>query len=174
LRKPLTPTEIIELDQALIEAFSSHRNLKNRVPAARHIKFPQVPAVLAESLVIGAVSRLFGPGWKATFGGSLSDVRLDDATGQTRLVEVKSTGGNGFQELKAKDLSADTLVWVHYGGRFHQGSGAFRIVILDNPGKHISAPTRLDIPRLLHKVGDTPDLRELEIADLETFLSSST
>ena len=61
-------------------------------------------------------------------------------------MEVKSTGRHGFQEFKAKDLLADTLVWVHFGKRFDEGHGAIQIVILDNPGKYIFESVRLDIP----------------------------
>ncbi len=84
---------------------------------------------------------------------------------------MKSTARHGFQELKAKDLLADTLVWVHFGKRFDEGYGVVQIVILDNPGKHILEPVRLDIPRLMRKVGDTLDLRQIEVADLEDFLT---
>lgn len=173
MRKPLTPNEVIELDQALIEAFTSFRNLKDRVPAARYIKYPQVPAILGESFVIAAVGKLFGPDWQAAFGGSLSDLRLGGPTGRTLRVEVKCTARHGFQELKTKDLLADALVWVHFGKRFQDGHGALQVVILDSPGKHIPEPMRLDIPRLMRRVGDTPDLRKIEVANLEDFLSST-
>ena len=86
-------------------------------------------------------------------------------------MEVKSTARHGFQELKKKDLLADTLVWVHFGKRFDEGgSGAIRIVILDNPGNHISEPVRLDIPRLMKRVGTSSDLREVEVTSLKEFL----
>ena len=173
MRRPLTPQEIIELDQAIVEVFASHRALKSRIPAARYIKFPQIPAILGESFVIAAVGKLFGTDWKAAFGGSLSDVQLFDSTGRTRRVAVKSTGRHGFQELKAKDLSADTLVWIHFGKQFDEGYGVIQIMILDNPGKYIFEPVRLDIPRLMRKVGDTSDLRQLEVVDLEDFLLSA-
>jgi hypothetical protein len=170
LRRPLTPQEIIELDQALIEAFALHQAFQSRVSAARYIKFPQIPAIFGESLVIAATNKLFGTGWQAAFGGSLSDVQLLSSTGRIHRVEVKSTGHHGFQELKAKDLLADTLVWIHFGKRFYEGHGAIQIVLLDTPGKYIFAPVRLDIPRLLRKVGNTSDLRQVEITNLEDFL----
>jgi hypothetical protein len=172
LRKPLTPREIIELDQALIEVFSLHRALKSRVPTARYIKFPQIPAILAESFIIITASKLFGADWKARFGGSVSDVQLSNAIGQMRRVEVKSTASHEFQKLKSKDLLADTLVWVRFGKRFYEGYGTIQIVILDNPGAHILEPVRLDIPRLMRRVGNTPDLRHIEIANFEEFLLS--
>ena len=173
LHSPLTPLEIIELDRALIEAFSSHRSLKNRLPAARYIKYSQLPALFAESFVIAGARKLFGSEWTAAIGRPLSDVRLSDSGGRTRRVEVKSSGHHGFQELKGKDLLADTLVWVHFGRRFHDGSGAIQVVILDNPGKYISEPIRLDIPRLRRRVGEATDLRQIEVKDLEDFLLSS-
>ncbi len=173
MRSPLTPQEIIELDRALIEAFASHRALKNRLPAAQYIKFSQLPALFAESFVIAGANKLFGPDWNAAIGRPLSDVRLSDATGRTRRVEVKSTGHHGFQEFKGKDLLADTIVWVHFGKRFHEGHGPIQIVILDNPGKYIAEPVRLDIPRLRRRVGETSDLRQVEVENLETFLLSS-
>ena len=173
MRRPLTPQEIIELDQVLVEAFALHRAFQSRVPVARYIKFPQIPAVLGESFVIAAASKLFGVDWKAAFGGSLSDVQLLSPIGLKRRVEVKSTAHHGFQELKFKDLSADILVWIHFGRRFYEGYGAIQIVILNNPGKYIFEPVRLDIPRLMRKVGDTSDLRQIEVADLEGFLLSS-
>lgn len=156
-----------------MKSFASHRALKERIPAARYIKFSQIPAVLAESFVVAGASKLFGAEWKAAFGHPLSDIQLSDPSGRTRRVEVKSTARHGFQELKAKDLLADTLVWIHFGNRFYEGHGTIRIVILDNPGKHISEPLRLDIPRLLRKVGETQDLREVEVVSLEGFLSPS-
>jgi hypothetical protein len=83
---------------------------------------------------------------------------------------VKSTGLNGFQELKAKDLLADTLVWIHFGDRFEEGSAPIQVAILENPGKYIQQPIRLDIPRLQRRIGSTPDLRRIEIRDLGEFL----
>ncbi len=171
MRRALTLQEIIELDQALIEAFALQRAFRSRVPLARYIKFPQIPAVLSESFVIVTASRLFGTDWKASFGGSVSDVQLLSSTGRTRRVEVKASARHGFQELKAKDLLADALVWIHFGDRFYRGHGTIQIVILDNPGKHIFEPLRLDIPRLMNKVGNTSDLRQIEVDDLRDFLS---
>jgi hypothetical protein len=172
LRRLLTPQEIIELDQALVEVFALHQELKNRILTAHHIKFPQIPAILAESFVIVTAKKLFGADWKAIFGGSVSDIQLLNVTGQTRRVEVKSTAIHEFQELKSKDLLADTLVWVRFGKRFHEGYGTIQVVILDSPGNHILEPVRLDIPRLMRRVGNTSDLRHIEITDLEEFLFS--
>ncbi len=95
MRKALTPQEILELDQALIEAFALYKAFRSRVSIARYIKFPQIPAILGESLVITAADRLFGISQEANFGGALSDVRLVTPTGQTRRVEVKATAVMG-------------------------------------------------------------------------------
>lgn len=170
MRKPLTAKEIVELDQALVEAFTAHKALLARVPAARHLKFPQMPPILAESIVIVAAKRLFGDEWQGALNGSASDVRLANGAGTIRKVEVKSTGVNGFQELKPKDLAADCLVWLHFGDRYLEGAGKVRIIILDNPGSHIDSPVRLDIRRLLKRLGECRDLREMEVPDLETLI----
>ena len=173
MRQPLTAEEILELDDALTEAFAAHRALRNRIPAARYIKFPPVPAILSESLLIATAQKLFGPDWKAAFGGSLSDVKLSDSAGRTRRVEVKATARHEFQELKGKDLAADILVWVRFGKRFDEGgSGTIRMVLLDHPGNHISEPIRLDIPRLMERVGASSALREIEVSNLKDFLLS--
>lgn len=153
LRKPLTPAQIIQLDDALKESFASHQALRRRKPAAQFIKFPQVPAVFAESIVVGGAGKLFGAGWTAALGHPLSDIRLSGPNGQTRRVEVKSTAHHGFQELKSKDLLADVLVWIHFGDRFSGGAGTIQVVIIKNPGKYISESVRLDIPRLLRRLG---------------------
>jgi hypothetical protein len=60
LRKPLSPREIIEIDRALVDVFASHRDIKNRIPAARYIKYPQIPAIFGESVVIAAAGKLYG------------------------------------------------------------------------------------------------------------------
>jgi hypothetical protein len=63
-------------------------------------------------------------------------------------------------------------VWVRFGKRFYEGYGTIQIVILDNPGTYILEPVRLDIPRLMRRIGDTPDLRHIEIANFDEFLLS--
>jgi hypothetical protein len=66
-------------------------------------------------------------------------------------VEVKSTGRHGFQEFKAKDLLANTLVWIHFGKRLNK-HGAIQIVILDSG--NISSNPCVSTFQDVRKVGD--------------------
>lgn len=165
-RRPLNAGELLQLDEALREAFSAIAALRQTHSMAKHVKFPPIPTVFSESLVICAAPKLFGPAWRAQFGGAVCDVALESDSGECRAVEVKATGVHEFQELKAKDLRADTLVWVRFGHRFLGTDEVVRIIILEEPGRHIASPGRLDIQRLRRRVGVTGDLREIVVAQL--------
>jgi hypothetical protein len=121
-RVPLIPQEILQLDVALVRAFRTIRELREELPAAQYIKFPPLPSIFSESIVIAAAPRIFGPEWTARYGGAASDVLIANDLGEERRVEVKATGKHAFQELKAKDLKADFLVWVRFGRRFELGA----------------------------------------------------
>jgi len=173
LRKPLTPQELIELDQALTEVFALHRALKTAYQQLAISSFHRFQPSLRNPLSLSQQVNFLVLNGRRKFGGSVSDVQLSNAVGQTQRVEVKSTASHAFQEFKLKDLLADTLVWICFGKRFHEGYGTIQIVILDNPGAHILKPVRLDIPRLMRRIGDTSDLRYIEVANFEEFLLSS-
>ncbi len=149
VREPLTATQIIELDHALMAVFSMIRDMREQTPAARHIKFPSLPVVFSESIIIAATPALFGPDWRARGGGSECDVILENVNGGiAKRVEVKATGQHAFQELKAKDLRADFLLWIRFGRRYELGSGSIEVAVIENPGKYIAKPRRLDVSRL--------------------------
>ena len=169
-RVPLIPREILQLDAALIRAFRTIQELREELPAARHIKFPPLPSIFSESIVIAAAPRIFGPGWTARYGGAACDVLIESDQGEERRVEVKATGVHAFQELKAKDLRADFLVWVRFGRRFESGQGPIEIAILSNPSQFIPAACRLDTARFERRVGSTDALRTLSFDSLEALL----
>jgi hypothetical protein len=169
-RIPLSPEEILQLDAALVRAFRTIRELREELPAARHIKSPPLPSIFSESIVIAAASRIFGPGWTARYGGAACDVMIEDGHGEERRVEVKATGEHAFQEFKAKDLRADYLVWVRFGRRFNLGHGPIEIAILSNPSRFIPSACRLDTARLERRVGSSDSLRILSFESLEALL----
>jgi hypothetical protein len=147
-RKALTAQEIIELGACLTEVFRVIREMHEAKKVAKHIKYPPLPAVFSESIVIAATSALFGPIWTTYFGGRLCDLLLESNDGLTqKRVEVKATGRHAFQELKDKDLQADFLVWLRFGRRFESGSGPIEVAVLEAPGKYITEPRRLDVTR---------------------------
>ena len=61
-RVPLSPEEIIQLDIALVRAFLTIRELREELPAARHIKSPPLPSIFSESIIIAAGAAYIGVG----------------------------------------------------------------------------------------------------------------
>jgi hypothetical protein len=173
-RAPLGPEEIVELEAALFRAFRAIRDLQAELPAARYIKFPPLPSIFSESLVIAAAPRIFGPEWSARYGGALCDVLIENSRGEEKRVEVKATGEHAFQEFKAKDLRADFLVWVRFGRRFNLGQGPIEIAILSDPSRLIPAACRLDTARLEKRVGSSEALRVLSFDSLDALIGSDS
>jgi hypothetical protein len=169
-RVPLSRDEIVQLDDALFRAFRTIRELREQIPAARHIKSPPLPSIFSESIVIAAAPCLFGAEWIARYGGSKCDVLIENDHGEVKRVEVKATGEHAFQEFKAKDLRADFLVWVRFGRRFNEGHGPIEIAILSNPSRFISDACRLDTRRFEKRLGSTDCLRVLSFDSLQTLL----
>jgi hypothetical protein len=167
-RVPLTPEEIVQLDVALIRAFRTIRELREELPAARHIKSPPLPSIFSES--IAAAPRIFGPEWTARYGGATCDVLIENGRGEERRVEVKATGEHAFQEFKAKDLRADFLVWIRFGRRFNLGQGPIEIAILSAPSRFIANACRLDTARFEKRIGSSDSLRILSFDSLEALL----
>ena len=171
-RQPLTPAEIVELDKALMGVFQAIRDLRERNPVARPIKFPSLPSLFSESIVIAATPVLFGTGWTGRFGGRAADVIIENNThARTLRVEVKATGQHAFQEIKEKDLLADSLVWVRFGRRFELGTGPIEVAVLESPGRHIKNSCRLDTRRFEALPGVARDLKVFRFDNLEAMLA---
>jgi hypothetical protein len=171
-RQPLTTAEIVELDSALMGVFRAVHGLREGNPVARFIKFPSLPSIFSESIVIAATPALFGTGWAGRYGGRAADVIIENNThGRALRVEVKATGQHAFQEIKQKDLLADALVWVRFGRRYELGAGPIEVVILESPGKHIKNPCRLDTRRFEAIPGVTRDLKVFRFDSLEAALA---
>lgn len=170
-REPLTTTQIIELDRALAAVFRIIREMREQTSVARHIKFPSLPAAFSESIVIAATPALFGPGWRCGYGGKKCDIFLENVNdGLTKRVEVKASGQHAFQELKAKDLRADVLIWIRFGRRYQVGSGPIEVAVIENPGKYIAKPRRLDVNRLDRIPGIIESQKILRFESIEQLL----
>jgi hypothetical protein len=170
-RDPLTAPQIIELDRALAEVFRIIRDMREHTPVARHIKFPSLPAVFSESIVIAATPALFGPDWRCEYGGNECDIILENVNdGLTKRVEVKATGQHALQELKAKDLRADVLIWIRFGRRYELGSGSIEVAVIESPGKYIAKPRRLDVNRLHEIPGIIESQKILRFESIEQLL----
>ena len=90
---------------------------------------------------------LFGNGRVATFGGKQADLIVQRPLGDLLLVEVKATGPSEFQEVKARDLAADTLVWVAFGRRYVDARGPTYIYVLPQPSRLEPPRTRTGEPK---------------------------
>lgn len=158
-RKPLTVQEILELEAALMEVFGTIRELRERSPAARYIKFPPLPAVLSESIAIAITPTLFGSDWRGRYGGSAADLIIENmATRSVLRVEVKATGRHAFQELKDKDLRADVLIWFRFGRRLELGTGPIDAAVIKAPGRFVRSQCRLDV----HRFEAIPGIQEAQ------------
>jgi len=123
LSKGLSAEEIAALDKAFVELFRLHNKLRTEMPIAKRIKFPPVPSILSESMVIMGARKLFnlGNSWDAFRGGNICDVLLIDNLGNQQRVEVKATGERETLELKPRDIEKEWLVWVAFGSRYGHG-----------------------------------------------------
>jgi len=153
-----------------MEAFRTIQTLRKRFKAAKYIKFPPLPSIFSESIVIASVKHMFGPDWKARYGGKECDVLIENLTGEVKRIEVKATGENGFQEFKAKDLRADTLIWIRFGRWFQTGTGPIEIALLNQPSRFISTACRLDTVRFERRVGSIDNLRVVSFESLQGLL----
>jgi hypothetical protein len=144
--QPLSISELSELRVALVEAFQGLADLRERLPAARFIKYPQVPPVFTESLTIhllegGMIPELKG----ATFGlgrGRSSDI-VANVGGEELKIEVKGCGEQGMQQLGRKDIASDYLVWINFGRFFHGEDEAPLVVwTVERVGRFFPEPLR--------------------------------
>lgn len=168
-RKPLAPSAIAELDAALIEAYRLHAQLRDRYGAAALIARPPIPAVLSESLVAAAAEELFGRSSFAEYGGTEADLRIT-CHDRSVLVEVKATGMSAFQEIKARDLARDYLVWVAFGRRYVDGRGPINIHVLPDPAQYRPPRAKIMLPMFLAAAESLPGFRTHRFADLNQLL----
>lgn len=151
------------------------REMRDHDKVAVHIKFPPLPAVFSESIVIAATPTLVGPEWTARFGGRVCDVVLTSNTASAeKRIEVKATGRHAFQELKEKDLRADFLVWIRFGRRFEAGHGPIVAVVLESPGKYITEAQRLDVNRFEAIPGVLDNQRLFRFDSLDDLVTGTT
>lgn len=129
---------------------------------------------MSESIAIAATPLLFGPDWRGNYGGSSSDLLVENGTDHRRLrVEVKATGRHAFQEFKDKDLQADVLLWIRFGTRLEAGSGPIEVAVIERPGKYIRTQRRLDVRRLEAIPGIREAQKVLRFDRLDSMLAAA-
>lgn len=173
-RVPLRRQEIIELDAALMAAHSGYRRLRERYPSARLIPYPPVPAALSHSVVAAAIERFLGQGWSASDGGEDSALIARRQGMRPLRVEVKATAMSETQELTARDLAAELLVWLHFGRRYHEGGGPLHAYCLRRPKAFFGSPGRLTLPHFLATVADSRHFWEVRFDELVDIFRAPT
>lgn len=139
----LTRSDVLELEKAIFSTFAAQKSIRMANEFAKLIKFPGIPSVFSENIVLLAAHKLF-PQYKhynASLGGRVADIILSPPKGSavskgvTPIVkiEVKATANRGTLELKERDVQADVLVWVSFGNRFEGGRGPITVYVLSNP-----------------------------------------
>jgi hypothetical protein len=149
----LSASQIRELLKLLRKAFRFNRNLAKKNPLASYIKNPQIPSQLTESLALHILNRRIVAkeldGFRFDRGRTRNDPDIIGTKGAAeRSFEVKATAESAFQELKVKDMSADYIIWIHFGDFFSNASkNEIEIRILQEPSRYFRKPQRINLDR---------------------------
>jgi hypothetical protein len=136
----LSPEEIDRLEGILRSVFAHLIELRKKDGLASHIQNPKIPPIMSESAIINIRSKLFPGSIRARRGGDQGDILLEFPDGKQRRVEVKATGEQGYQKFSNKDVTADFLVWIHFGTSLQNGEGGVVMHLVERPGSFLSMP----------------------------------
>jgi len=149
----LTKDQIRTLTKLIREVFVFLEKLKASNALAERIQYPKIPPILSESIVIHLIrdrkilNGLMNLG-DVHFGGRAADVIVESGSKKLR-VEVKSTGKNAFEYFGPKDISADYLVWVHFGGFFTQATDkSISVFTIARPAQYFTEPVKITLDKL--------------------------
>jgi hypothetical protein len=174
-RSLLSAGELLALDEALIDAYRRHRALCETHPiAAGRISRPSIPSAFSESLTALLAPQLLGPGSTAAFGGRACDLLITTGDGRALTAEVKASGVSRFQELKERDLAADSLVWVDFGSRFVDGHGPVTFHHLPRPDRFLAPRRKLTLDVFLRAARELDGFLSILVADLRALLTTGT
>jgi hypothetical protein len=174
-RSLLSAGELLALDEALIDAYHGHRALCEIHPiAAGRISRPSIPSAFSESLTALLAPQLLGPGSTAAFGGRACDLLITTGDGRALTAEVKASGVSRFQELKERDLAADSLVWVDFGSRFVDGHGPVTFHHLSRPDRFLEPRRKLTLDVFLCAARELDGFLSILVVDLRALLTTGT
>ena len=158
VRNCLSKKKIIELSKLLVQVFDYLKEMKKTNRLAEKIQFPKIPPILSESLVIHLIreKRLL----KLTniqsieFGGKECDI-LVKTNSRNIKIEVKATGRSAFEYFGEKDITADFLIWVHFGDFFlNESTKNVYLFIIKNPAQYFNSPVKITLSQLKQKIGE--------------------
>ncbi len=143
--------EMEKLQGLVRNVFRYITDLKEKEKLAECIQYPKIPSDLSESAVVHLRSKLFEGSTGAKFGGRKADV-LVQYPQIVKRVEVKATAVHGFEAFGDRDISADYLVWIHFGTFFRREGGEVSVYCLEDPARFFSKPVKISIPSFLETV----------------------
>ena len=145
-KEPLDPESILCLIRLYRKVFDYLEDLRSQDSTASYIQFPKIAPVLSESLAIHLMrsGRLLPQLDNPIPGGAKADI-LAEEDGRQVKVEVKATGESAFQYFGVKDISADYLVWMHFGACFRREGNDLAVYVLRSPGLHFHSTGKITL-----------------------------
>ncbi len=143
---------------------------KNTYPLAKHIKYPQIPDPLSESLVYHLVQKgILLPQFQTykliRHGGNKPDITAEKS-GEVLSIEVKATGIKGFQQFGRKDIGADYLVWIAFDTFFTVPEEiSFTIYSVYKPSRYFKVG-KIKLTKFKEAAKDKEEL-QLRLSDLK-------
>ena len=139
--------EIRRLCAALRDMFAFQASLREREPLARHLRDPQIPPALSQSLAAYLLQSGDLPHRASSIRETVGGEGLQgNLPGRGNLsIEVKATGETGRQQLARKDLEAGLLVWLDFDSYF-----------ADPQQRRVSVVLMFAPSRYLAKAGELP------------------
>lgn len=169
-RQPLSITDIKELDSLLREVFDYIIDLRKKNRLAYNIQYPKIPSILTESLAIhllnrmGIISKLNGYTFK--FGGRVADILAIKGNNKIKI-EIKATAKSAFEYFGEKDISADFIIWIHFGNFFvNKEETQIKVFIVQTPRNYFHSPIKITLSRLKQIVNELNPI----VVDLNNFL----
>ena len=171
-RSRLSRDEIKELAGLFADLLKYIHNMRSKHSIAKNIQLPKIPTGLSESLAIHLLedNRILKDVRADTFvfGGKKANILANAAVfAKSIKIEVKATGQSAFQYLGERDISADYLVWVHFGDYFvNAGNGFIEIFTVSNPHQYFAEPVKITLRRFKEATQEGLQAFRLTINDL--------
>jgi len=152
----LSIQEIKELFKIILQVRDYIKKLKQNNKLAVFINNPRLPPALTESLIIHLISKEIVlkelKNYEIEFGGNVADIIAKKNS--VKKIEVKATQEQAFQYFGKKDITADYIVWVHFGNSFvDKDFSNIQVFIIRNPDKYFKEPKKITLNVVKRIVG---------------------
>lgn len=168
MKELLQTTEISQINTLIRQVFEYLRRLRQENPLAARINNPKLPSVLTESIALHLLKKGYFSdfnGYDFDFGKTVADI-IGTKGNMKIKIEVKATANSAFQYFGEKDITADYILWLHFGDFFsNRASHVIKIFFITHPNNIFKKPTKITLSRMKQMLGDR--LIEKEF-DLET------